>query len=451
MNRFLLCAPGSGSGKTTVACGILLALRNRGLRVASFKCGPDYIDPMFHASVLGEPSRNLDPFFTEEETLRALFCRAAADADVSLIEGVMGYYDGIAATDRASTYEVAAETETPAVLVLPVRGMGLSAAAMAQGYCRFREKSRIAAILLNRAAPSIYGEMKEQIEAACGVPVCGYLPENPGLTLQSRHLGLLLPGEVTQLQDRLAALAAQVERTVDLDLLLRLASAAPPLRAALPTLPKGEKVRIAVARDEAFCFYYADNLQLLEDLGAELVSFSPLRDSALPEGCAGLLLGGGYPELHGEALAGNERMLDAVRSAIAAGMPTIAECGGFLYLHETMETADGKTFPLCGVLPGRCWDTGKLRRFGYVSLEGRGPSVLGENARLRGHEFHYFESSCPGGDFRAVKPVRGTVWDCIHSEKNLLCGFPHLYFYSNPACASSFLSACRSFSGEAAR
>lgn len=449
--RLMLCGVQSGSGKTTVTCGLLQALVNRGLRTAAFKCGPDYIDPMFHATVIGAKTGNLDAFFTPPETLRFLLAREAAGMDISVLEGVMGYYDGIAATSRASSYEVAVRTGTSAVLVVPAKGMGVSVAALVGGYCGFQPDSNIRGVILNRVAPGLYEELKEQIESRCSVRVYGYVPELKDLTVESRHLGLSLPGEVDRLREKLNRLAARLEETVDVDGLLRLAEEAADLTGQGPELRKGEPVRLGIARDAAFCFYYRENLELLEELGAELVPFSPLEDRRLPEGISGLLLGGGYPELHCEELLRNDTLRDEIRARIAAGLPTIAECGGFLYLQEILEDMEGRAHPMAGVIPGKGWYTGRLRRFGYVTLRAQADSLYGPaGTELRGHEFHYFDTEDPGEDFRAVKPVRGTQWPCIHSRGNLLCGFPHVYLYSNPACGARFLDVCRAWGREAA-
>ena len=448
--RLMLCGVMSGSGKTTVTCGLLQALVNRGLRTAAFKCGPDYIDPMFHATVIGAKTGNLDGFFTGPQVLRYLLARESAGMDLSILEGVMGYYDGIAATSQASSYAVAAATGTPAVLVVPAKGMGLSVAAVVEGCCRFQPDSHIRGVILNRISPVLYQELKVQIEARCGVRVFGYLPEMPDLTLQSRHLGLQLPEEVAGLREKLQRLASRLEETLDIEGLRTLAGSAAALTGSGPDLTPGEPVRLAVARDEAFCFYYRENLELLQDLGAELLPFSPLRDRKLPEGAQGLLLGGGYPELHGDALEENQTLTEEIRRGIGRGLPTVAECGGYLYLQEALEDQEGHVHAMAGVLSGKGWYTGKLRRFGYLTLKARRESLYGPaGTELRGHEFHYFDTEDPGEDFEGVKPVRGTHWRCIHARGSLLCGFPHAYLYSNPACAAHFLEACRRWGKEA--
>ncbi len=441
--RFLLCAASSGSGKTTVACGILQALVDRGLRPAAFKCGPDYIDPMFHSTVIGAKSRNLDTFFAGDRAA-ALLRANAEGCDVAVIEGVMGYYDGLADSTSASTYDVAVQTKTPAVLIVNAAGASLSVAAAAKGFAQFRPDSGIRGVILNKMAPSIYPEIKAAVERETGLTVYGYVPKAPELMIESSHLGLVRPEEVEGLRDKLHALAQQLEKTLDIDGLLALADSAPELDPAEETFPQtGEGLRVAVARDAAFCFYYEDNLQLLRRMGAELVDFSPIRDRAFPENVQGLILGGGYPELHAKELSENESMRRSVARAVADGMPCLAECGGFMYLHKTLEYPAGCRYEMCGVVDGEVFYTGKLGRFGYVELEAREDTLLGPaGTKLRGHEFHYFDSTDNGEAFHAQKPMRKRSWECAHAAGNLLCGFPHFYFYSNPECAGNFLRAC---------
>ncbi len=337
--RLLLAAPASGSGKTTVSCAILRALVKRGMRVASFKSGPDYIDPMFHRSAVGAAySSNLDLYLGDRETI----CRLLADAgrtDLALIEGAMGLYDGLAGKSiEASAYDLGRVTKTPTILVINGRGMAVSIAAMVNGFKNFRSDSGIVGVILNQLSPSVYPEVQELIERECAVDVFGYLPPMPGCGFESRHLGLVTAREISRLREKLDRLAEQAEQTIDLDGLVAAAQNASTLiYQPLALEPVNGTPRIAVAHDAAFSFYYADSLALLQLLGAELVWFSPLADRSIPFDCDGLLLGGGYPELHAWRLARNRSMQESVRKAIESGMPTIAECGGFLYLHRTLE------------------------------------------------------------------------------------------------------------------
>ena len=442
--RLLFAAPASGSGKTTLVCGLLRALKNRGRDVRAFKCGPDYIDPLFHERVVGVPSGTLDLFFSPEDQLRRLFCRHAAGAEISLIEGVMGYYDGLgAATDRASSYAVAKALDAPVILVVDGRGQSMSALATVAGFLRFRADSRIRGIVFNRMSEGVYVALKPEVERL-GVTPLGYVPKAPELMIESRHLGLVTPGEIEDLGQKLDALAALLEKTVDMDALLELAQEAPALEALpAPPVPPMPRARIAVARDEAFCFLYRDNLELLGDYGAELTFFSPIRDGALPKGAQGLILPGGYPELHAWALSENEPMRRTMREAIENGLPCLAECGGFLYLHRELEDMEGCVHPMAGVLDAPAYRTSRLGRFGYITLSAREDTAfLPAGESVRGHEFHYFESEDCGDALRAQKPTGSRGWDCGHSRGNLLMGFPHLYYPSNPKLIERFLRAC---------
>lgn len=456
----LLAAPASGSGKTAAACALMAALREQGLDVRACKCGPDYIDPMFHREVLGIDSKNLDLFFSEPEELIRGYIRHTEGADIAVTEGVMGYYDGMTLdSDRASSYDVARTLGLPVLLILPCRGASLSLAAVVKGMAEFRKDSRICGILLNRVSDMLYPRLKEMLESelqsmGLDIPVIGYLPDDPCFRMESRHLGLVTPQELNGLKAQMKRAGELLSRTVDLDLVRQIAGEAAAGKAekepdtAAEKAPAGgaeKELRIGIARDEAFCFYYKDNLTLLEDLGCTLIPFSPLRDSAFPEGLDGLLLGGGYPELHGEELAENTGMLSSVREALKAGMPCLAECGGFMYLHEEMEDRNGKTWPLVGAIRGRTYPTGKLVRFGYVKIEnsaGREGYLLpGES--VRGHEFHYWDSTDSGSDCLAVKPDGRRKWNCIHMEGSLFAGYPHLYLPSMRKFAERFVRQCR--------
>ncbi len=506
----MIAADRSGAGKTTVTCGLLFALRARGLKLQSFKCGPDYIDPMFHRQVLGVPSGNLDSFFTDAETLRQLFseeCRRS-EAELSLIEGAMGYYDGLGGiSSRGSAWEIAGILKAPTVLVLDGKGISVSMAALLQGLLQYPEgskagvsdasvspavraaetsenKSSIRGVILNRVSPMFYPRLKSLLEQQCpGLRVLGFLPEMPELRLPSRHLGLVQPEELTDVRQWAETAAQAVERYVELDALLELADEAcrrsdVPLGSrpentagcscfsetpekAGPAAASSEKtlsgavratVRIAVSEDEAFRFSYQENRTLLEELGAELVPFSPLRDAALPEDIGGLLLTGGYPELHTEALYANASMRHAVAEAVRQGLPTLAECGGYMYLLESIEGV-----PMCGVLPGNAVRMPRLVRFGYIEAVTQRDSVLGPAGTvLRGHEFHHYDAAFNGADCRLMKPAAGIggaaveTWsyEGIYLTDSLAAGFPHFYYRSYPEAAACFVSKCRAWRGK---
>ena len=450
--RLLIGAPASGGGKTTFTCGLLHALMRRGLRAAACKCGPDYIDPMFHSEVIGAFSRNLDLFFSDAEQVRRLVADGASRTDITVIEGVMGFYDGIAVSDEASAWDVACVTETPAVLVIDGRGRARSIAAEVAGFARFREDSRVAGVVLNRVSAMLYPRLKSLIEEETGVQVYGYLPVLDDCALESRHLGLVTAAEVSDLRQKLDRLAEALEASVDIDGLLALAATAPDLgsrdwHGEAPLVSEdAPRPRIAVAHDDAFCFYYADALRLLEDLGAELVAFSPLADESLPDGVSGIYLGGGYPELHARELSENESMRASLQRAIRAGVPCVAECGGFMYLHERLEDDAGQTFDEVGIVPGTSYRTPKLGRFGYITLTAScGGLLADEGGQLRAHEFHYWDSENPGKAFAATKPQSNRAWECGITTPSFYAGYPHLYLPGKPAAARRFVQACADF------
>lgn len=446
--RILLTAGASGSGKTLITCGLLEAFRRRGKKVTAFKCGPDYIDPMFHTRVLEMKSRNLDTFFADRETVRYLLAKNGRGSDLAVLEGVMGYYDGVGGiSTRAGAYDLAQTTDTPAVLLVNSRGMSLSLIAYIKGFLEYKKDSGIRGVIFNRMSPMLYPRMKKLTEEELGIPCYGYVPELGESFLKSRHLGLVLPDEVPDLKRHVERLAGVLEESLDLEGLLQLAKTAPDLSDGRPgeaeaVLKKGPwPVKIAVAKDEAFCFLYEDNLEFLRELGAVLTEFSPIHDKTLPEETDGLLLPGGYPELYAEALSKNEPMRKSIREALVKGLPCQAECGGFLYLQKELKDMEGMVWPMAGVLSGSGFNTGKLSRFGYVTLTG-GRAFGREAGNLPAHEFHYYDTTENGRDFRAEKPLSARGWDCMISTDTLLAGFPHLYYYGNPRLAEAFLEKC---------
>ncbi len=462
--RLMITAPSSGSGKTVAVCALLKTMQNMGLAPAAFKCGPDYIDPLFHHKALGAEGGNLDGFFQDQEGMRESFVRRCREcgAGIAVVEGVMGYFDGFGDSARASSYETAAWLDCPAVLIVDARGAFLSAAALIQGFLDFapargaesRQQNGIRGVILNRVSPSVYPRMKKMIEDRFAVRVAGYLPRMDWLKIESRHLGLMLPEEVEDIRGQLGRLARTAAETLDFRALLDIARESAPLAAGVPSAEDDGRrmrppVRIAVARDAAFSFYYRDNLRLLESCGAELVFFSPIADPGLPEGARGLLLGGGYPEVFAASLSQNRSMRGAVRQAAQDGMPILAECGGFLYLHGELSDAGGQRFPMAGVLPGRSFATAGLGRFGYVELsplhDGR---YLREGERIRAHEFHYWDSDCCGEAMKAKKPDGRRSWLCMQEKGRVLAGFPHLYYPSCPAFAARFVEECRTYAEE---
>ena len=448
--RLVLAGTNSGCGKTTVTCAVLQSLVRRGLRVGAAKCGPDYIDPMFHSRVIGAKSSNLDSFFFDRDTMRYLLAHNGQDCDITVIEGVMGYYDGLGLTStRASTYEAARETESPVVLVVNARGAALSVVAAVQGFLDFAPDNNVQGVILNGCSAMSYGALARELESRLGVRACGYLPRLPECALESRHLGLVTADEVEDLREKLRQLAEAAEKTLELDALLEIAHNAPVLDFTPPVLPeKGAPVRIGVARDRAFCFYYEDSLDLLRQLGAELVPFSPLTDERLPNGVQGLYLGGGYPELYAAQLEENHALRRQIRDVVYAGMPCIAECGGFMYLLEHYRDGD-KLYSWVGALKGESAMTKKLTRFGYVHLTAQQDNLLcPAGGTINGHEFHYSDSTNNGASFIAAKASGRGSWECANTTPTLYAGYPHIHLWGNPEFARSFIKQCAAYAAK---
>ena len=443
--QLMAAAPASGSGKTTVVCALLRALRRRGLNPCAFKCGPDYIDPMFHRAALEVSSCNLDLYLTAPGRLRQLYSAHLAGHGAAVVEAAMGYYDGAGLTDAASGWQTADTLGLPVLLVVRPGGASLTLAAQIKGLQAFRPDSHLAAILLNGCSASYADRLAPLLERETGLPVVGCLPTLEAARLPSRHLGLYTAGEIQDLSPRLDALADALEAGADLDKLLAVCRRPAPVSAPAQAAPV--RARIAVARDEAFCFCYPETLETLARAGAECVFFSPMRDTALPEADA-LYLPGGYPELYAEALSKNEPLRRAVAAAVAAGMPTVAECGGFLYLGQTLADEAGSVWPMAGVLPGDGFRAGRLVRFGYADLTAREDSLLfraGE--RVPVHEFHHWDSTCPGDALEAEKPD-GRRWRCGFAGPRLYAGFPHLYLAGRPRLAERLVSAAAAWRKE---
>lgn len=437
--RCLIAGAGSGSGKTTVTCGIIGALKERGYDIASFKCGPDYIDPMFHRVMLGAPSENLDTYLAGADGVRGL---VAACPYPAVIEGVMGIYDGISVSGTAgSSYEIAQITNTPVILVMDASGAGRTIVSMIKGILADDENHLIKGIILNRSKSGI-----------CDLPgdvrILGHIPKMDELSVGSRHLGLMLPHEAEEIRKKIRLAASVMEEMIDMDALIDIMNSAEditPYEASVPEhdAPAGGTARIAVADDEAFCFYYPENFRMLEKMGVLPVRFSPLHDKGLPKDVSGVMFGGGYPELYLEQLSSNRSMLTSVRENIAAGMPSIAECGGFMYLHRAIEDRSGKEYEMAGVIDGKCRYTGHLVNFGYAEVTqcDKIPELKG----LRGHEFHYYDSDAAAEDVTFTKPSTLRRYRGMIAGAGRLWGFAHFYYRSCPQALSAFVKEVKRY------
>lgn len=443
----MVAAPSSGSGKTAVTCALLALLARRGLAPCAFKCGPDYIDPMFHRSVLGVESHNVDLFFSSESFLRQHYARHCAGHRAVVCEGVMGFYDGVGGTtSQASAWHVAHTLDVPVLLVIRPRGASLTLAAQIRGLCAFREQSYIRGLFLNDCSPMLYRSLAPMLEKETGLPVLGYLPHREEAAFESRHLGLYTAGEIRDLQQRISLLADLLEQNLDFTRFSSLFCTPEPVGTDSISQEVPAITRLAIASDQAFCFCYEETKEALRAAGAELVPFSPLTDTQLPENIGGLYLPGGYPELYANELAKNEPMLYAIRQAVENGMPTVAECGGFLYLGQHLEGSDGISYPMAGVLPGDGVRKEKLTRFGYAFLTSQSDSLLfSAGEQIPVHEFHYWDSTENGAAFLAQKPVTGRSWSCGFATPTLYAGFPHLYGAGHPQWVRRFTHAASEY------
>ncbi|MCM1507176.1 MAG: cobyrinate a,c-diamide synthase [Ruminococcus flavefaciens] len=441
MRRIIIAGTHSGCGKTTVTCALLSALAERGLKVSSFKCGCDYIDPMFHEKIIGVESHNLDTFFCNDDTVRHILHENATDSDISVIEGVMGFYDGV--DGRGSAHSVSEITDSPAVLVIDCKGMSESIGAVARGFLDYR-KNNIAGIIFNRL-PERLIPLAKRICRELNTEYFGCMPVHK-YTVESRRLGLVTADEIPDIKEKIRLLGGLAEKYILIDRIMEISDRAFPEFAGLNIKKIGSPV-IAVARDKAFCFIYRDNIELLEKMGCKIEYFSPMHDNGVPENADGLVLYGGYPELWAESLSENISMLESVKETIRKGIPVIAECGGFMYLHDCM-TDSGKSYNMVGVLKGNAYKTDRLQRFGYITLSAENDSLLfRKDRKVPAHEFHYWDSTDNGNALTAEK-ADGRSWQCGVCSETMYAGFPHIYFYSDISIAERFVKACLKYGGK---
>ena len=455
--RVMIAAPRSGSGKTLITCGLLEALRRRDTDVRAYKCGPDYIDPMFHRSVLGIPGGNLDTFFSTEDEIRQTL--AGCGSEAAVIEGVMGIYDGVTGMQgKGSCYDVASASSTPVILVIDVKGMGQTMLSVIKGILLDDTDLLIRGIVLNRISTVYFRQMEPLVrgvldtiseERGNEVRLLGGIPASSDINLESRHLGLMMPQDIADFREQLSHAADLIEEHLDMDAVAEIMHEAPAL--SKEDAPKHETSDnndvpcLAVARDEAFCFYYEENLRMLKSAGIRIKEFSPIHDSCIPEEADGLLLGGGYPELHAAELSSNISMIESIRSAVGSGMPSLAECGGFMYLLEEIEDKDGNVYSMAGIIKGRSAWTGKLSRFGYAEIRGTADGTMLSGLNVKAHEFHYYDSSNNGTDATAEKLGSGRSWECIHSGSDHIWGYPHLWYPSCPELTVRIADALKEY------
>ena len=453
--RVMIAAERSGCGKTTFTCGLLQLLKKHGKMPVSFKCGPDYIDPMFHEKVLGVPSTNLDSYFLDEAGIKNLIYDRADDGDCGVIEGVMGIYDGINADSvQYSSYEVSVNSGTAIILMVNARGAGRTLISVIKGILADDENRKIKGIILNQISEGYYQRLRPVLEnelnvAGLDTKILGFLPKNDEISISSRYLGLNLPEEIQGLHEQINLMADMIEKYTDVDAILELMELSDELDShdtdsnnedSLKESGKG--LTIAVAKDEAFCFYYKENIEAFEKKGVSIVYFSPLNDEALPDNISGLLLGGGYPEQYAKELSENTSMLKSIKNAYDTGLPCIAECGGFMYLHKIVKMND-EEYPMVGALDATAEYTGHLVRFGYFNIsECNDFSGL---TGMKGHEFHYFDSTDNGDDALLEKTSTGKLYSAMMIDGRHVMGFPHLYYNSEPKFVDEFIGVMKGY------
>jgi cobyrinic acid a,c-diamide synthase len=451
--RIVIAGTGSGVGKTSLALSLVRALSRRGLKVQPFKVGPDFLDPTYLTLAAKRTCYNLDSWMTSRDYVRDLFARKIADADIAVIEGAMGLFDGFSPTSlEASTAEIALCLETPVLLTVNAHGTAGSIAPLVKGFAEFHKDVNVRGVVANRCGSDRHKEILQQALQHSGCPpLVGSIPEDAFPALPSRHLGLVTADQEFLNVDLLDKLAEACTRNVDLDAILSIAKSASRLEvSSSPLVQKGAAIRLGIARDEAFHFYYPDNLEVLEQLGAELVCFSPIHDSALPDNLCGIYLGGGYPEEFAQLLSSNTNMIQSIRSFAATGRPIYAECGGLMYLGEKVVDRSGLSFSLSGLLPLNFVMQNKLKSLGYVEVTLMQDSLWGQSGQsLRGHEFHYSDVCEPKSDSfdfernYSLKSRSGKVRLEGYRKGNILAGYPHLHFASKPAVANYFINFCR--------
>lgn len=448
--RLVIAGTSSGVGKTTLTIGIMAALQKR-FTVQGFKCGPDYIDPTYHTAVTKRISRNIDSWMFNKNVLIDIVERNSRDADISIIEGVMGFFDGKSPLDNTgSAAEIADITESPVLLIVNCASMARSAAAVVKGFQALHEPSRIVAVIANQVGSEGHFQIvKQAIEKECNIAVIGYMRKNPELQLPSRHLGLVPAIERGDLDSYFEILVAEIEQCIDLDRLVEL-SETNPLPKVTPSIfeqTSEPKVKIAVAKDEAFNFYYEENLEILKAKGAEIVYFSPLANEPIPEDACGLYIGGGFPEEFAEILSHNNQTKNSIKAMIEKGIPTVAECGGFMYLTNAIETTDRKSYSMIGAIDGEVKMQSKLMALGYREIFGTSENFLiGEGEEAKGHEFHY-SSYIPNEDSPTAYKVKSRfgVKNSGYLKERLVAGFVHFHFASNPKLAENWIDACLNF------
>lgn len=451
--RVMIAAANSGSGKTTITCGIIGSLISENLKVSSFKCGPDYIDPLFHSGFLGASSSNIDLFLQDKNTVNYLIYKNSKESDISIIEGVMGFYDGLGGvSEEKSAYDISQVTKTPVILVINCKGMSVSIVAQIKGYLEYR-KNNIKAVILNNISKMLYPKMKEKIENELKIKVVGYLEYNENIAFDDRKLGLIpLWEEKEKSLSKINLLIEMSKKTLNIEEIKDIAKNADPITFCDENIKENlkpinlngdEKLKIAVPKDKAFCFCYNDNLNVLKSLGAEIITFSPLNDEKLPENIDGIYFCGGFIEEFSNKLSKNISLKNSIKTQLENGLPAICEGGGYVYLTKSYEKISGEVFNLVSFFDNESYETQSLKRFGYTNITANTQTtILKKGESINCHSFHYTDCKMLGNAVTACKQSTKKQWNCGEQKNNVFGSFAYLNFYSNLSVPKNFLNAC---------
>ncbi len=440
VNRIIISAFGSGSGKTSFTMGLIRLLLKKSIKLSSYKCGPDYIDTMFHSKALNMPCKNLDLFLSDGNTLKNILSESQ---EYAVIEGVMGYYDGTAFQKDSSTHHISMETDTPVILVVNAKGQANTISALIYGILNY-SKNNIKGVVLNRVNKGSYLLYKKIIEEEHNIKVFGYIPELKDCTLESRHLGLVTALEMEHIDNIINKIADTLSETIDVDSILEEAEKASDLEYEEISIEKAGSCRIGIAYDKAFCFHYEDNINVLKKLGAEIVYFSPLHDKKIPDNLQGLIFYGGYPELYLKELSENKEFILSLKKYYNSKIPLMAECGGYMYICESINNIN-----TVGLIKGKSIMDNKLHNFGYVYMETKIDSILGKRGTvIPAHEFHYSymeqESEC----CYMQKPKSKRGWSGVYLSDHVYAGYPHLYYLSAIPSVTNFIKQALEYKGK---
>ncbi len=444
--RVMLAGTKSGAGKTSITCGLINVFKKYGYKVSSLKCGPDYIDPMFHRQVLKIHSGNIDCFMSDEDYCLKQTELKEKNSDILIMEGVMGYYDGIGFTSKAGSSDIAKVTSTPVILIVDSEGSSKSVMAVVKGFIDMDSDKLIKGVIFNKMSEQIYLQASKEL-IKLGIVPCGFVPKDKNFILESRHLGLVTPLETADITNKLNYISQQLEKTLDIQAIINILNKSAAIEKVFSiNNAKKEKIRIGVAYDEAFCFIYDDLWEAFDRNGISAVVFSPIRDKRLPDGISGIYLCGGYPENYLKELSENISMLENIKQAFDLKLPIIAECGGFMYLHENVEDEYGQSYPLVGIVNGVCRKTKRLQNFGYGTLEFNKNCIIGKiGEKFPIHSFHYYTSTSTEADCRITKASNGSTWSECCVNNWFYGGFPHFFMQGDNKMLNRFYTVCKNW------